>query len=700
MTDNIGSISYDARIDTSQLKKDGAETEKIAKDAGEGIEKGVGDGVKKAGIALAGIGAGLTLVAKKATDFTVDYVKDANKLAREIGGTAEESSRLLFVTGRLGLETESASAAFGIFSKKIVAATEATGGASGEQQKLNLAIEKTKQEIGKTNAEIAKNGDKSGELGLKVRTLTAQLQEQEGQLNATRSSFDKIGVSVVDAQGKQKGFTDILLETADKFKALPAGAEKSALAMELFGRQGKDLLPVLNLGAQGIQDLQKRADELGLTLNQKTIGAVAAYIESSKRLKESTDAMKLAIGTATAPVLTAFNEKLSQTITSLLATEGPVRAITTNVLAFGGPAAAAAGTALTLGANIATIGRESLVASAKFGIFGIAATALTGAVGYLGYQVFDTAAKTGSFTQALGTWQAKGLSSIPIIGGMISSLSALGGVVFQQQIEQNKLKAAHDATTASQEKARVATDLLKGAELSKQGADLAVEQSQRAYNQAVAQYGPNSLEARQAHHNLQVATEGAKSATDQAKKATNEKAQADKEFAKNSEAERKLRDQKAAAEDNASGFDRAASAVAGFIRNLFNIPAKVNKPQLSYTQAESVPANGPGFAYGGYTGKGRTDEIAGIVHKGEYVIPKSAVDQRMGLPKVGGVSDFNGGAFGSNPVIKIYMNGIMARSRSDLREIAKDLLEAVNEELRSKGAPEIGSGALTVGLMP
>lgn len=46
----------------------------------------------------------------------------------------------------------------------------------------------------------------------------------------------------------------------------------------------------------------------------------------------------------------------------------------------------------------------------------------------------------------------------------------------------------------------------------------------------------------------------------------------------------------------------------------------------------------PGFASGGYTGAGGVNEVAGIVHKGEYVIPQSGVDQRTGLPK-GGVTN-------------------------------------------------------------
>lgn len=43
----------------------------------------------------------------------------------------------------------------------------------------------------------------------------------------------------------------------------------------------------------------------------------------------------------------------------------------------------------------------------------------------------------------------------------------------------------------------------------------------------------------------------------------------------------------------------------------------------------------PGFAEGGFTGRGGMNDPAGIVHKGEYVIPQKYVDQNTGLPKVG-----------------------------------------------------------------
>lgn len=724
---NVGTIEYTARINTADFKDDAAAVEEGAKAAGDSVDKNLGDGVKKAGLVVAGLGAALTVVAKKATDFATDYVKDANKLSREIGGSVEESSRLLYVTSRLGLETEGVTASFGIFSKKINGASEDVAEQSKKQSELaskllntkqnqadlTLQIEKTKREMAEITAEIKKNGDKSGDLGFKYKELENRLsglnvklhenQKTIAQLNtdqkAAVNAFEKLGISVKNADGTARDFNSIFLETADRFKGMAAGPEKTALALELFGRSGKDLLPILNLGAQGIKDLEKRADELGLTLNQNTVGAISRYIESQKQLKESTDAMKLAIGTATAPVLSAFNTKIAETINRLLATEGPVRTLTTSVLAFGGPVATVAGTALTLGASLKQIGVSGLLTAAKFGVIGIAASALSASFAYLGFNIFDTAAKTGSFTQAMNTWGGKVLQNIPIVGELGSRLIALGGIVFQQEMQQRALKTAHDATTASQQAAKLASDQLAAASLNAKGAALATEQAQKAYNQAVAQYGPNSLEARQALYNLEVAGTNQKTAVDKAAEAIKNKENKDREFAQNKEAEERLKSQQEAAERNRGAFDKAASAVAGFVRELFGIP---DRKETTIKVNRETASNNPQFAGGvkNFRGGWATvgEEGAELVHlpKGSDVIPHNQSKAMLRNSSLGQVADFDNATEGTNnnTTVTINLSGIMSRSKVDEREIARTLVKRLNEELKAKNVPLLGNGAI------
>lgn len=87
--------------------------------------------------------------------------------------------------------------------------------------------------------------------------------------------------------------------------------------------------------------------------------------------------------------------------------------------------------------------------------------------------------------------------------------------------------------------------------------------------------------------------------------------------------------------------------------------------------------NTPGYASGGFTGRGGMNEIAGVVHKGEFVIPKEFVDQNTGKPKT------------STPTMP-QITVKLTHSPSAMRQAALDTIELVNQVYRAKGLPEIG----------
>jgi hypothetical protein len=349
---SIGSLYYDLDIDDKNLKSKLDDADHNVKSFSEKLH----DGLNKAAAGFAVVGAGLTLISKNATDFTVQAVKSAKTLGTQIGVSTEEASRLVAAFGRMGISAEQASQVFGIFSKNIVKATQDAKDQGDAMAKTQVEIDKTKLAIKLTSDEITKNGDKTGELAIKLRELNITLKTQQDSLGAATNAFQKLGISTVDAQGKQKDFNTILFEVADKFKTMPNGIDKTALAMQLFGRQGKDMIKVLNLGSAGIQDLEKQADKLGLTLTSQNIAAVNQYIKAQKDLKQSTDALKIAIGTTTAPVLAEFNNKLNEVVLKFLQWDSPLKTATVDVVAFGGPVFAAASGVLALAANLSQAG--------------------------------------------------------------------------------------------------------------------------------------------------------------------------------------------------------------------------------------------------------------------------------------------------------------------------------------------------------
>jgi hypothetical protein len=101
-------------------------------------------------------------------------------------------------------------------------------------------------------------------------------------------ALQTLGISATDAAGKLKTADQVTLEIANKFKTMPDGIEKTALAMQLFGKSGADMIPMLNEGGKAIESLSvkmtaafaKKADEYNdkLAMLGGKVGGLAAEL--------------------------------------------------------------------------------------------------------------------------------------------------------------------------------------------------------------------------------------------------------------------------------------------------------------------------------------------------------------------------------------------------------------------------------------
>lgn len=93
----------------------------------------------------------------------------------------------------------------------------------------------------------------------------------------------------------------------------------------------------------------------------------------------------------------------------------------------------------------------------------------------------------------------------------------------------------------------------------------------------------------------------------------------------------------------------------------------------------------PEFASGGFTGLGGKYQPAGVVHKGEYVLPKEVVNQSTGQPDWSKILGNMNTTKSSTPTVIS-----LRHSRGAMRQAAMDTLNLVNEVMRAKGMPEFG----------
>jgi hypothetical protein len=131
------------------------------------------------------------------------------------------------------------------------------------------------------------------------------------------------GIKLKSADGEIRPVTDLLTDLADQFAELPDGAAKVDRAIQLFGKAGADLIPLLNRGADGIAELRQEAQSLGVVLSGETLAAAAEYDDAMKRLQASQQGLLNRFASPLIPKMTAIFKRL----TDVLKSPGAQRAI-------------------------------------------------------------------------------------------------------------------------------------------------------------------------------------------------------------------------------------------------------------------------------------------------------------------------------------------------------------------------------------
>ena len=149
-------------------------------------------------------------------------------------------------------------------------------------------------------------------LGKSVGKLSRALVEAAGDPTSQAArAFNSMGIAVKDAaDGSIRPSADIMADIAEKFAGYKDGAEKTALAIALFGKAGAQMIPLLNLGKEGLEEAADEAQRFGLVLDKKTTAAAEAFNDNLTRMDKIKQGV---ITTMTAKMLPAL-EALSETL--------------------------------------------------------------------------------------------------------------------------------------------------------------------------------------------------------------------------------------------------------------------------------------------------------------------------------------------------------------------------------------------------
>lgn len=219
-----------------------------------------------------------TLVINMAAD--IAGLQQSMNAAREtVSRGSEQISRYADMAktalGAIGVGL-SAGAAVNYLSSITTAAIQAADRIGELSQMTGVSVES----LSKYQIAAKTSGVELEELSKAFVKLGRGMDEASGGTGTAKEAFDRLGISVRDSKGELKSSEQVMLEVAEKFANMDDGATKAAIAVELFGKSGAALIPFLNQGKDGLEELSRTAKALGLVMDEELVRAADATADS------------------------------------------------------------------------------------------------------------------------------------------------------------------------------------------------------------------------------------------------------------------------------------------------------------------------------------------------------------------------------------------------------------------------------------
>jgi TP901 family phage tail tape measure protein len=159
-------------------------------------------------------------------------------------------------------------------------------------------------------ADIAGSDLETLETGIKH--MQRAIVEAAGGSESAQQALAKLGLSAADLTGLSPD--EQFKRMADGIARIEDPALRVAVAMQIFGRSGTKLIPLLAEGSSGIEALQEQARRLGLTISAETAHDAAELNDALDSLWRVVRQGVFTIGSALAPTLKELVERITRII--------------------------------------------------------------------------------------------------------------------------------------------------------------------------------------------------------------------------------------------------------------------------------------------------------------------------------------------------------------------------------------------------
>jgi len=205
-----------------------------------------------------------------------------------------------------------------------------------------------------------------------VKRMASTLQDAKDGLATSVDAMDALGLSAEEFDGLDA--EQAFMKMAGAVAAIEDPLTRSALAQDVFGRAGTEMLPMLSEGAEGLMAMMEQAEKFAVVMDKDAAEAAAKLTDQMTQLKGGFQKIQGAIAEKLIPILIPLIDKIVLAISNVSAWMKANPELTKTIITIVG----------VIGGLLAVLGPIVLLLptiAAALPILGAAFAVLTGPVG-------------------------------------------------------------------------------------------------------------------------------------------------------------------------------------------------------------------------------------------------------------------------------------------------------------------------------
>lgn len=187
-------------------------------------------------------------------------------------------------------------------------------GMFSEMTALEGQINDQAEALGISAQAIQEWGYAATQSGASMEDVSTAIRKVQQDAGSGGAKLRALGVDLTDASGGARDSVDVFRDAGLAIAALPTAAERTAASLEVFGKSGTKLTATFKDGAEGLEVMRKRFEELGGGVSAEALDVLSQAGDRAADLDMAFRGVKSRLAIALFPSLTELVTRGSKVV--------------------------------------------------------------------------------------------------------------------------------------------------------------------------------------------------------------------------------------------------------------------------------------------------------------------------------------------------------------------------------------------------